>query len=93
MFNVALALIFVKKNILLISKVSWIRKQPLHILTAGTAVYTSDQRFQVNLTELLFKFNFDYNFEIFVIHCPCSMERNSVDLLDLSAFYQRDFQF
>ncbi|XP_055311279.1 hemicentin-1 isoform X2 [Sitodiplosis mosellana] len=27
--------------------VSWIRKRDLHILTAGTAVYTSDQRFQV----------------------------------------------
>lgn len=28
-------------------KVSWIRKRDLHILTAGTATYTSDQRFQV----------------------------------------------
>ncbi|XP_031629957.1 zwei Ig domain protein zig-8 [Contarinia nasturtii] len=27
--------------------VSWIRARDLHILTAGTAVYTSDQRFQV----------------------------------------------
>lgn len=29
------------------SQVSWIRKRDLHILTAGTATYTSDQRFQV----------------------------------------------
>ncbi|XP_040162600.1 zwei Ig domain protein zig-8-like isoform X2 [Anopheles arabiensis] len=27
--------------------VSWIRKRDLHILSAGTAVYTSDERFQV----------------------------------------------
>ncbi|GAB0090223.1 uncharacterized protein DMENIID0001_049200 [Sergentomyia squamirostris] len=27
--------------------VSWIRKKDLHILTAGTLTYTSDQRFQV----------------------------------------------
>lgn len=31
-------------------QVSWIRKRDLHILTAGTAVYTSDQRFQVTKT-------------------------------------------
>ncbi|KAM8711316.1 hypothetical protein ACLKA7_000456 [Drosophila subpalustris] len=29
------------------SKVSWIRKRDLHILTAGSTTYTSDQRFQV----------------------------------------------
>ncbi|XP_037941880.1 zwei Ig domain protein zig-8-like [Teleopsis dalmanni] len=28
-------------------KVSWIRKRDLHILTAGSTTYTSDQRFQV----------------------------------------------
>ncbi|XP_036342499.1 zwei Ig domain protein zig-8-like, partial [Rhagoletis pomonella] len=27
--------------------VSWIRKRDLHILTAGSTTYTSDQRFQV----------------------------------------------
>ncbi|CAD7014055.1 unnamed protein product [Ceratitis capitata] len=29
------------------TKVSWIRKRDLHILTAGSTTYTSDQRFQV----------------------------------------------
>ncbi|XP_035776246.1 immunoglobulin superfamily member 10-like [Anopheles albimanus] len=31
--------------------VSWIRKRDLHILSAGTAVYTSDERFQVIRSE------------------------------------------
>uniref|UniRef100_A0A1A9VY71 Ig-like domain-containing protein n=1 Tax=Glossina austeni TaxID=7395 RepID=A0A1A9VY71_GLOAU len=30
-----------------VKKVSWIRKRDLHILTAGSTTYTSDQRFQV----------------------------------------------
>lgn len=30
-----------------ILQVSWIRKRDLHILTTGSAIYTSDQRFQV----------------------------------------------
>lgn len=29
-------------------QVSWIRKRDLHILTAGSTTYTSDQRFQVS---------------------------------------------
>lgn len=30
-------------------QVSFIRKRDLHILSAGSSVYTSDQRFQVSL--------------------------------------------
>uniref|UniRef100_A0A1B0C036 Uncharacterized protein n=1 Tax=Glossina palpalis gambiensis TaxID=67801 RepID=A0A1B0C036_9MUSC len=33
----------------LILQVSWIRKRDLHILTVGTATYTSDKRFQVSV--------------------------------------------
>lgn len=32
-------------------KVSWIRKRDLHILTVGTATYTSDKRFHVSFIE------------------------------------------
>lgn len=40
-----------QKNFNILSlQVSWIRKRDLHILSTGTSTYTSDERFQVDLS-------------------------------------------
>lgn len=46
-FSTFLALLNSALNLtLFLSKVSWIRKRDLHILTVGILTYTNDQRFQ-----------------------------------------------
>lgn len=46
-FSTLLALLNSALNLtLFLSKVSWIRKRDLHILTVGILTYTNDQRFQ-----------------------------------------------
>lgn len=46
-FSIFLALLYSALNLtLFLSKVSWIRKRDLHILTVGILTYTNDQRFQ-----------------------------------------------